>query len=351
MSLRLILIALHLTSVNLQLANETVMERIRAVADEQQQAQNARKEAALQRIVGLARTLDDSNTLQQDAEDQESETPTNPTNRHPNNRRHNNNVPPPYGPKAMFKSLAAKENAAAVEHHHHHHNKQKAKRKFVKKKKERTIKLKEKAKEIAHGALLTAFDAVKLEKKEEREALKKALLKEMKKEENKELKKEENKEMKKEENKELKKEENKELKKEENKELKKEERNTNEKKLKSNFKKSPEKVNAKIGTNQREAGKDGQKVATVRVNAKQNVLNLLWTSVAIAREKLALKKANGEAANCLLEFLARTVGGAFAPFADSDKHSKHFLRELRNHQIAFLSGGYHRFWRSRGTNF
>uniref|UniRef100_A0A914HN40 Uncharacterized protein n=1 Tax=Globodera rostochiensis TaxID=31243 RepID=A0A914HN40_GLORO len=327
MSLRLILITLHLTTVNLQLANETVMERIRAVADEQQQAQNARKEAALQRIVGLARTLDESNTFQQD---QESEMPTNPTNRHPNNRRHNKNVPPPFGPKAMFKSLAAKESVAAVEHHHHH-NKQKAKRKFVKKKKERAIKLKEKAKEIAHGALLTAFDAVKLEKKEERESLKKELLKEMKKEENKELKKEENKE----------------LKKEENKEMKREERNTNEKKSKNNFKKSTEKVIAKIGTNQR-AGKNGQKVATVRVNAKQNVLNLLWTSVALAREKLALKKAKGEAANCLLEFLARTVGGAFAPFADSDKHSKHFLRELRNHQIAFLSGGYHRFWRSRG---
>ncbi|KAL3101484.1 hypothetical protein niasHT_020803 [Heterodera trifolii] len=98
----------------------------------------------------------------------------------------------------------------------------------------------------------------------------------------------------------------------------------------------------------RQPNEQSQKEAFPHLKTKKEVLNLLWTSVALAREKLAVGKANGKVAKCLLKFLARTVGGAFAPFAQSEKHSKHFLRELRSHQLAFLSSGYHRFWRSRG---
>lgn len=39
--------------------------------------------------------------------------------------------------------------------------------------------------------------------------------------------------------------------------------------------------------------------------------------MSLARERLIFGQVKAEAAECLLEFLARTVGGPFAPFAES----------------------------------
>ncbi|KAL7078408.1 hypothetical protein ACQ4LE_001985, partial [Meloidogyne hapla] len=88
------------------------------------------------------------------------------------------------------------------------------------------------------------------------------------------------------------------------------------------------------------------------VKNQKDVHNLLWTAVAVAQKELIEEEDKGKQ-TCLLEFIARMVGGAYSPFAfiKEDTHHHHhitsFIYKLRKNDIAFLSSGYRKFWREK----
>nr|CAD2152251.1 unnamed protein product [Meloidogyne enterolobii] len=97
-----------------------------------------------------------------------------------------------------------------------------------------------------------------------------------------------------------------------------------------------------------------------RLESAKDVRNLLWTAVAVAERKLVdtrkgMKIVDKGTQTCLLEFIARMVGGAYTPFAfiKEDTHHHHhitsFIYALRKNDIAFLSSGYRKFWREKIT--
>lgn len=89
------------------------------------------------------------------------------------------------------------------------------------------------------------------------------------------------------------------------------------------------------------------KVMGAPLGSAKDVHNLLWTAVALAREKLALGKAKDPV--CLLAFLGHMVGGAFAPFVvpAHKSHVRAFMQQMHKFQMAFLSSGYRHFWRKK----
>ncbi|KAL3101483.1 hypothetical protein niasHT_020802 [Heterodera trifolii] len=235
---------LQWTIVLLQSSNEEVKQKLK----DDQQAKNANKEAAMQRIVAIARKLDDDN------DDGVAMAPKLGANKMPKiagfhrhhhhthqmNGAHKQNKGPNRAKKEKYKSMAARELGQNVRNDQQKgHNKQKAKKISNRKKKEKKKKLKEKAKEIAENALLKALDKVKLGKSEEKEKLKRALKKEMEREEEKE-------------NKEKEREEKKQTDKERKKEMGKEEKEKAERKREQKINSTNEKTNSrKGGTNQR----------------------------------------------------------------------------------------------------
>uniref|UniRef100_A0A915LYC2 Uncharacterized protein n=1 Tax=Meloidogyne javanica TaxID=6303 RepID=A0A915LYC2_MELJA len=102
-----------------------------------------------------------------------------------------------------------------------------------------------------------------------------------------------------------------------------------------------------------------------RLESAKDVRNLLWTAVAVAERKLVdtrkgMKIVDKGTQTCLLEFIARMVGGAYTPFAFIKEDSKNFkthhhhhitsfIYALRKNDIAFLSSGYRKFWREKIT--
>uniref|UniRef100_A0A915M2S9 Uncharacterized protein n=1 Tax=Meloidogyne javanica TaxID=6303 RepID=A0A915M2S9_MELJA len=66
-----------------------------------------------------------------------------------------------------------------------------------------------------------------------------------------------------------------------------------------------------------------------RLESAKDVRNLLWTAVAVAERKLVdtrkgMKIVDKGTQTCLLEFIARMVGGAYTPFAFIKEDSKNF---------------------------
>ncbi|CAK5047484.1 unnamed protein product [Meloidogyne enterolobii] len=70
-----------------------------------------------------------------------------------------------------------------------------------------------------------------------------------------------------------------------------------------------------------------------RLESAKDVRNLLWTAVAVAERKLVdnrkgVKIVDKGTQTCLLEFIARMVGGAYTPFAFIKEDSKNFKSNM-----------------------
>ncbi|KAI1728188.1 hypothetical protein DdX_00349 [Ditylenchus destructor] len=74
--------------------------------------------------------------------------------------------------------------------------------------------------------------------------------------------------------------------------------------------------------------------------------NLLSAAALIAKDGLK----NASCQSCMLQFLAKTVAGPFAPFVthhNAIKYAKPFIESLYSNQN-FIAFGYQTFWKNMG---